>query len=99
MNTSILSGLFLVVLSAQGVVAEPLLIDFPGPGYRLQRELYAPRDGISLSHLRITPTLFLQKTIFGPGALRTDKPAGIIEFPPIDNPFSEPIRLFDNSKN
>jgi hypothetical protein len=99
MKTSILSGLFLVVLSAQEVVAEPSLIDFPGPGYRLQRELYAPRDLNSVSHLRITPTLFLQKTIFGPGALRTDKPTGTIEFLPMDNPFSEPIRLFENSKS
>ena len=68
-------------------------LDAPGPGYRLQREIYAPREGKSISFLQITPSLFLHKTFLPPGSLRADKP---IEPAAIatDNPFSEPIRLF-----
>jgi hypothetical protein len=99
MKTCIFVGLVVATLSGQIAVAAPDLIDFPGPGYRLQRELYAPREGKSMSHLKFTPSIFLQKTSFSPGTLRTDRPTGLIEFLPTDNPFSEPIRLFDNSKN
>jgi hypothetical protein len=99
MNTSVLIGLALAGLSVQNLLAAPDLIDFPGPGYRLQRELFFPQDGKSISPLRFTPSLFLQKTFFAPGPLRTDKPPGLIETLPADNPFTEPIRLFENSKN
>jgi hypothetical protein len=99
MKTSIFVALALVGLFARDLVAAPNLIDYPGPGYRLQKELYAPREGKSISFLWFTPTLFVQKTSFAPSPLRTDKPTGLIETIPTDNPFTEPIRLFENSKN
>jgi hypothetical protein len=99
MKTSFHLRLALAGLFAQSLFAAPGVIDSPGPGYRLQQELYAPKDGKSASFLRFTPSLFLQKTFFAPGLLRTDKPTGLIETLPTDNPFTEPIRLFENSKN
>ena len=100
MNPSILIAIALFASSAPSIVAGPNLIDYPGPGYRLQRELFAPLiEGKSRSHLEFTPSLYLQKTFIGPGTLRSDKPVEpIIPFPNglNGNPFSEPIRLFQS---
>ena len=70
-------------------------IDSPGPGYRMQKTIFDPRgNGEGTSFLRITPELFFDKTTVTPGKLRADKPTGLIESLPTDNPFSKPIQLF-----
>jgi hypothetical protein len=96
MNQSILIAIALLASSAPGIVAGPNVIDHPGPGYRLQKELFSPQEGRWRSHLEITPSLFLQKTFLNPGPLRSDKPVeSTIPFPN-GNPFAEPIRLFQS---
>jgi hypothetical protein len=73
-------------------------MDLPGPGYRLQRDLFAP-DGKTTSHLKLTPSLFFYKTFLTPGPIRADKAFDLAEPLPPGNPFTEPIRLFDIRKD
>jgi hypothetical protein len=86
-------------MSDSRIAAAPPLMDLPGPGYRLQRDLFAPDNGKTITHLQLTPSLFLQKTFLSPGPIRADKAFDSVAPLPAGNPFTEPIRLFDIRKD
>jgi len=97
MNNSIVIAVVVAAgVSAPSINAGPALIDFPGPGYRMQRDLFAPLDGKPISHLKFTPSLFFQFNFPQVESLRTDKPVELPATVPGENPFSAPIRLFES---
>jgi hypothetical protein len=72
------------------------LLDFPGPDYRLQRELFSPPRGCFSSPLiRITPAIQFFEILPEPALNRPFKSVDPTLALPLDNPFAAPIRLFD----
>jgi hypothetical protein len=93
-------ALALAVGLAAPIVASTVdLIDFPGPDYRNQRDRFSPPRGCFSSPLiKITPPI---QFIEIPFESKADRPFKLVDptqslIP--DNPFAEPIRIFDGLK-
>jgi hypothetical protein len=75
------------------------LLDFPGPDYRIQRERFSPPRGCFSSPLiKITPPVQFLEINFEPAPSRPFKSVDPTQTVTPDNPFAEPIRIFDGLK-
>ena len=75
------------------------ILDFPGPDYRILRDQFSPPRGCFSSPLiKVTPPVQFLETLSNLAGDRGFKSAVPTPALPLDNPFAEPIRIFDRPK-